>query len=290
VAVDIATSNWGRWGSDDQLGALNLLSDSSRCRALAAVQFGRLYSLAYPLGAKESPRTPSRNPPWHTTTIDRKRNGTGVADDVLTIHSHIGTHLDALCHYWGRTGLYNGYAHEEIVSSGAPHLSIDRVPGIVSSAVLIDVSGACPNGREALGWEVTVDHMTNALSKANKSIEPGDAVLLHTGWGKTFSSDPELYNWGSPGIGAAAADWLAKRDIVLVGADNFAIEAIPPKERGHGLPVHQILLNGYGIYLLENLALTSAIQAEGTARGLLMLAPLPIRGGSGSPLNPLLLI
>jgi kynurenine formamidase len=283
-------TNWGRWGREDELGALNLLTDDRRKEAAAGVRSGRVHSLAYPLGKDEAPHTVSRHPVWHTTTITRKRNGIGIADDVLTMHSHIGTHMDALCHYWGDDGLYNGFAEQEIVSHGAPHLSIERVSSIVGAAVMLDVSAQCPEGRDAFGWEVTPEHITAELDRAGLTIEAGDSVLLYTGWGRKFKSDPDVYNWGEPGIGLSAARWLAERDTVLVGADSFAVEAIPPAVRGKGLPVHQLLLNQCGIYILENLDMSAAIAAEGSVRGMFVLAPLRITGGCGSPVNPLLIL
>jgi kynurenine formamidase len=284
------TTNWGRWGEADQVGALNVVTPQSRLEALTSVRTGAVHSLSYVLGRETSPSTTSRNPVWHTTTINRKRNGIGIADDVLTMHSHTGTHLDALCHYWGDDGLYNGFEQSEIVSHGAPHLSIDQVQHVVTGAVLIDVSEHTPAGRDALGWEVGVEHLSGALDRAGLELRPGDAVLVNTGWGAMFRDDPDLYNWGEPGIGAEAAEWLAGQDVVLVGADSFAVEAIPPRQRGKGLPVHQLLLNRYGVYILENLKLVEAVAAEGTSRGVLVLAPLLIGGGCGSPVNPLFIV
>jgi kynurenine formamidase len=283
-------TNWGRWGGEDEFGALNLLTDETRRNAVSTVASGRVYSLAYRLGKDESPHTVGRHAVWHTTTINRKRNGIGIADDVLTIHSHTGTHMDALCHYWGDDGLYNGFAEAEIVSNGAAHLSIDRVSSIVGAAVLLDVSKACPEGRDAFGWEVTPDHLTAELDRAGLTVKPGDSLLIHTGWGEKFRTDPDMYNWGEPGIGLAAARWLAERDVVLVGADSFAVEAIPPAVRGKGLPVHQFLLNRCGIYILENLDMSAVVAAEGSVRGLFVIAPLRISGGCGSPVNPLLIL
>jgi kynurenine formamidase len=283
-------TNWGRWGDEDELGALNLLTDGLRRGAAANVRFGRVHSLAYPLGKDESPHTAGKHAVWHTTTITRKRNGIGIADDVVTIHSHAGTHVDALCHYWGDDGLYNGFAQQEIVSQGAPHLSIERVPSIVGAAVMLDVSAHCPDGADAFGWEVTPEHISAELERAGLTIDPGDSVLLHTGWGRKFKTDRDLYNWGEPGIGMTAARWLAQQDIVLIGADSFAVEAIPPAVRGKGLPVHQFLLNQCGIYILENLDMSAAIAAEGSVRGMFVLAPLRISGGCGSPVNPLLIL
>jgi kynurenine formamidase len=288
--VEGTVNNWGRWGAADERGSLNLLTDESRLEALSRLQYGRLYALAYPYGRDGSPYASTRDPIWHTMAITRKRNGIGVTDDVLTVHSHVGTHMDALCHYWGPAGLYNGFSQEAIVSSGAPHLSIDRVGGIVCGAVLIDLSARLPEGRSALGFEFGVAHLEEELNRSGITIESGDAVLIYTGWSEQFRTDPELYNWGEPGIGVALAEWLAEKDIVLVGADNFAVEAVPPAVRGAGLPVHQALLNRFGIYILENLDLRDVVRAEGTTRGVLALAPLLITRGCGSPVNPLFMV
>lgn len=284
-----AGSNWGRWGADDEIGALNLIDDAVRLRALQIPRNGRLYSLSHPVG-DASPRTEGRHPVWHTTTVSHnRRTGRGSADDVLILHTHVGTHMDALSHYWGAEGLYNGRDWQDTTPSGAPALRMDSVTGIVTRCLLVDVAKLCPAGSDAWGFVLSRDRVEGELRRYGLRPEPGDAVLFRTGWSTQWHDDRETYNWGEPGIGLEVAEWLASLDVAVVGADNWAVEAVPPEVKGEGLAVHRALLNRYGIHLVENLDLEAVATAEGTCPGALMLAPLRVTGGVGSPLNPLLL-
>lgn len=282
--------NWGRWGGEDELGALNLVDDAKRLAALSAPRAGRVYSLAHTVD-RAAPVTPRRHPVWHTTAISQHPAGLrGSADDVLTMHSHSGTHLDALCHYWEGQELYNGFPAADITSHGAPRLSMEKVTGIVTRGVFLDLAEACPTGADAHGFVLTPAHLEDALAAAGLTLEPGDALLLRTGWARELGDDVTCYQNGEPGIGIEAAEWLAARDVALVGADNWAVEALPPEVRGEGLLVHRHLINDCGLYLIENLTLEELAAAEGSIAGLFIIAPLRITGGAGSPVNPLLVV
>jgi hypothetical protein len=100
-------SNWGRWGADDQRGTLNLLTPEIVAAAAGLVRSGKVYSLAMPLAA-DGPQWPTRHKTWKVTTHTVYPNGRGSSDDVVTLHSHSGTHMDALCHIWYDDQLYNG--------------------------------------------------------------------------------------------------------------------------------------------------------------------------------------
>jgi kynurenine formamidase len=282
--------NWGRWGAEDELGALNLVDDRVRLRAIRSVTGGAMYSLSHPFSS-EAPSVTGQNPLWHQPYRNfNPETGRGSADDVVVMRSHIGTHLDALCHHWDADGLYNSFPHGGVGRRGKGVLSIDRVPGIVTRGVMIDLAAECPSGEAGWGHIVTSSMLERELARADLSVEPGDAVLIRTGWISEFRRDPETYQWGEPGIGGEAAEWLGRHDVCLVGADNWGVEVIPPPVKGRGLHVHTILLNHYGIYLLENLDLDRLAAEHGSCAGLLAVAPLQLTGGAGSPVNPLMVL
>ena len=134
-----------------------------------------------------------------------------------------------------------------------------------------------------IGATVSREMVEAAVARAEVAIEPGDAVLIRTGWLETMLADPRFYD-GEPGIDLEAGEWLARRGVAVIGADNFAIEAIPfPK--GQVFPVHQSVLRGYGVALIEGLVLEPLARA-GATQFLFMASPLPIVGGTGSPLAP----
>jgi kynurenine formamidase len=274
------------WGSEDELGALNLSTPRTVLQALATPRSGRVFSIAHEI-CRDAPVQDRKHPVWHATTIREAKSGCVAADDLLIMHTHSGTHIDALAHYWRGDALYNGWPSAGVTNDGAQHLSIDRISGFVLRCVLLDLSDVCPAGPAGHGFEITVDHVERALASGGTHLEVGDAVLLRTGWVTQHAADKATYNWGEPGIGIDAAEFLAERGVVLIGADNWGVEAVPPASKGEGLIVHRAMLNRYGVYLLENLDLEELTAQAGIGAHLLIVAPLRIRGGVGSPVNPL---
>ena len=152
--------------------------------------------------------------------------------------------------------------------------------------MLIDVAGF--KGVEMLGdnYEITVEDLEGALKKQNLTLQPGDAVVIHTGWGKLYGKDNPRYVKTCPGIGVKAAEWLAAKDPMLLGADNWPVEVAPNPDKQLSLPVHQIALVVNGIHLLENLKLDELAQ-KGVGEFAFMMQPLKIQGGSGSTVSPI---
>ena len=123
------------------------------------------------------------------------------------------------------------------------------------------------------------------MARQSLKLQPGDAVILHTGHGKFWGKDNDRYMRASPGIGVAAAEWLARQDPLLVGADNPSIDVSPNPDPAISLPVHQIMLVVNGIHLLENLKLDE-LAARRVYEFALILEPLKIQGGTGSTVAP----
>jgi len=289
-------AGWGRWGEDDERGALNLVDAQAVRRGLEAARLGRVVPLGLPVQARRVPVVPPRPPVLHTMLVDggdfeagarRAPNGFQYADDHLSLACHSGTHVDALSHV-ARNGLmYNGIPASEVRSAtGARRLGIDRVGGLVCRGVLIDAIGA--NGAVEAGRVITVADLERALGRTAVELLPGDAVLIRTGWLSRFDErDPTWYE-GEPGVDVEAACWLADRGVVLIGADNFAVEALPSRS-GDLLPVHLAMLQERGVYLLELVDLEPLVEA-GAWTFTFMMAPLRITGGVGSPVNPLAIV
>lgn len=285
---------WGRWGEADEIGALNLIGANDVLAATKLVKQGKVASLAQPL-SKKTPVPSHRTGLLHFMDRDggdyaaggRSVHGFQFADDSVVMPLHLGTHIDALCHAWCDDQLYNGHASTEITSThGAKKCGVDKMPPIVARGVLLDV--ATPHGAPLPdGYSIGVDELQSAASDAGIRLKDGDAVLIRTGWledqvGKR-SRDVNFNE--EPGINVEAALWLASSGIALVGADNYAIEAMPFPE-GTVFPVHQRLIRDYGVALLEGLALQDFARL-GISEFLFIAAPLPIVGGTGSPITPL---
>ncbi|OGA64555.1 MAG: hypothetical protein A3G81_24405 [Betaproteobacteria bacterium RIFCSPLOWO2_12_FULL_65_14] len=282
---------WGRWGKEDERGALNHIEAEQVRRAAGLVRHGRVISLAQPLSA-DTPVPGHRAPMLHFMGRDggdyaaggKRPGGFQFAEDTVVLPLHFGTHIDALCHAWYDDKLYNGFPSTGTRSTtGAERCGIDKMGPIVGRGVLLDMVALA--GRPLWRGEcVTRDMLDVAAGRARLRIEKGDVVLIRTGWIESSPSAPDYYD-GEPGIDVPAARWLAERGAAAVGSDNFAIEAIPfpPDEV---FPVHQCLIRDFGITLIEGLVLAPLGEAQASAF-LFMATPLPIRGGTGSPLVPL---
>src|SRR5215475_9174045 len=188
-------TNWGRWSTDDQLGALNLLTPDRVLTAVDLVREGRVLSLAHVL-RHGMLHHEDRVPPMHVLTVDggdyaagaRTRNGEGartsngvcVADDYLAMPLATGTHLDGLAHVWGEKGLYNGHSPSGVRSRGARACGIENVQGIVTRGLLADV--AAYHGGQALRAShcITPEEIEGSLGGLEP--RPGDALLIRTGW------------------------------------------------------------------------------------------------------------
>ena len=287
---------WNLWGAEDERGALNRIGPAQVRAAAALVRTGQVLSLAQPL----SPRTPvpSHRPGvMHFMDRDGGDYAAGArqpgkfqfAEDTILLPLHVGTHIDALCHVWHDDKLYNGFPGNGIRSTtGAARCGIDKMPPIFTRGVLLDVvrlrGAPVPDG-ETIG----LAELREAARQAGVTPAEGDAVLIRTGWlerqfaGESMSFDRE------PGIDVEAALWLAKSGVALVGADNYAIEVLP-FPTGTVFPVHQCLIRNYGVPLLEGLnlrALADALTELARGEFTFAAAPLPIVGGTASPIVPM---
>jgi kynurenine formamidase len=290
---------WGRWGDDDERGALNLLDEAAVLRGLAAARRGLVIPLGLPVQARRVPVLPPRPPVLHTMLVDgadfeagapRGPGGAQFADDHLSMACHSGTHVDALSHVAREGVMYNGFSAREVRSaSGARRLGIEKMGGVVCRGVLLDLLGmaADTGGTLEAGHVIGVEHLRRALERARVELQPGDAVLLRTGWLARFDENDRAWYRGEPGIDVEAGRWLADSGVVLVGADNYAVEVLPAVSGG--LSVHLAMLQERGVYLLELVDL-EALAATGASTFTFVMAPLRITGGVGSPVNPLAIV
>jgi kynurenine formamidase len=284
-----------RFGSDDEVGALNLIGLGEVCDAVGLVKLGKVISLAQPI-------FPGMAMPSHRAGMmhfmdrdggdyaagARAKGGFQFAEDTIVMPVHTGTHIDALCHCWYDDTLYNGFPASSIRSTrGAERLGVEKMPPIVGRGVLLDF---VVSRKEPLadGDDISVADVQDALSHADTTIRSGDIVLLRTGWLERQSAPATVDYNKEPGLGLAAADYIAGQGAAVIGADNFAVEAMPFAP-GTIFPVHQRLIRDCGIPLLEGLVLKPLAEAGATAF-LFVAAPLPIKGGTGSPLNPIAIL
>jgi kynurenine formamidase len=286
---------WNLWGAEDEKGALNRIGPAEVRAAAALVKTGQVLSLAQKL----SPRTavpPHRNGVMHFMDRDggdyaagaRQPGGFQFAEDTLLLPLHVGTHIDALCHVWHDDKLYNGFPGDGTRSTnGAARCGIDKMPPIFTRGLLLDIvrlRGANVPDGESIG----LAELRAAAAQAEVSPAEGDAVLIRTGWLERQQAGEAISFNAEPGIDLEAGLWLAQSGVALIGADNYAIEVLPFPE-GKVFPVHQCLIRDYGIPLLEGLSLR-ALSDTGAGAFAFAAAPLPIVGGTASPIVPMAIL
>jgi kynurenine formamidase len=283
------TSNWGRWGPDDQVGTANLFTPEAIVRAATLVRSGRIYNLSVALGP-DTPTHPIRPAPQHYVKfVPDAQGGVGYGEDTLVLSTHSGTHIDALSHFWVDGEMFNNQPADRVTAFGAGANSIDSVPPIWTRGVLLDVAAARGVERLQAGDVVTPDELKRCCERQGVSCEAGDAVLVRTGWYRTYAEDPARWASGKPGLGGAAIEWLIARDVAVLGIDTSAAEADPPDpaDGPAGMAVaHLSFLHRHGGYLVETLDL-EALGRDAVHEFLFVAAPLRISGGLGSPLTPL---
>lgn len=283
-------TNWGRWGDEDERGTLNLLTPDYLRGVLSGPFQGRVDHLGIDVGGA----TPAlgRRPPLHLMSVDGgdfaaldRLDGFAFADDYLITPCHASTHVDALAHVLSGGAMYNGNSWRQVRSTGAKRCAIDGVGAIVARCHLLDVAKHRGVPQLDPGDEISAEELEAVRVKEGFEINPGDAVLVRTGFISTLLAHPRRVG-AEPGLAVDCAEWIADNDVSVVGADNSAVEH--QDEQQFGAPLHERVVAGLGCYLIELLDL-ERVASAGVHGGLLVVAPLKITGGVGSPVNPILI-
>jgi kynurenine formamidase len=277
-----------KWGADDERGAGNHQKAATVLKASKLIKTGEAIELGHVLRGT-MPFFGTRRFDVHTkrTFMNTPPNQRGSNEElVITEIGQVGTQLDGFNHQTIGNQMYNCFKVEETgTRAGFTKLGVQNIGQIFTRGVLIDV--AAHKGVDMLpdDYEITVDDLQQALTKQNVKLEPGDAIIIHTGWGKLWEKDNARYVKSCPGIGVAAAEWLVKQDPLLLGADNWPVEVAPSKTPNASLPVHQIALVINGVHLLENMKLDE-LATKSIYEFAFIMQPLKVQGGSGSTVAP----
>lgn len=292
-----AQDTWwpSEWGADDERGAANRLTPAKVLEAAALITTGRVYSLG---------RTYERGMPLfgdrhYSLTLPGAPTGGPLGENAVVYNDEmfsgeigqIGTQFDGLGHIGMRRGsedvYYNGVTGAEMYGAyGLEKLGIENVGPIVTRGVLIDVARFRGVDRLRAGEVVTRADLEGALAAQGVEIRPGDAVFIRTGHGALWMTDNEAYNAGEPGIGMEAARWLIEREIVLKGADSTSGEVLPGEDPNRPYDLHLEMITKHGIYNIENLDLDE-IAADEVWEFAFVFSPVPLKGATGSPGNPI---
>jgi kynurenine formamidase len=285
------TERWypSRWGANDQRGAANRVTPAKVLEAKNLITKGTIYQL----GRVYEPGIPTFGTRHYSLRIPQafKIPGNNQAiyhDEIVSGElGQIGTQFDGLGHLGIGDLFYNGNNRSDFAQAeGLTKLGIENVGPLVTRGLLVDVARYKGVAQLGPSYEITAADLQGALKRQNLQIRPGDVVLVHTGWGSLWMKDNSKYIQTCPGIGVAAAQFLADAEVTVVGSDNWSVEVSPNPNTSLGAPVHQLLLARNGIYLHENLN-TGELARDSVYEFAYMFVPLPMKGATGSPGSPI---
>ncbi|MER7816151.1 cyclase family protein [Streptomyces sp. NPDC096153] len=290
-------NNWGRWGDDDEIGTLNLITDDVVREAAATVRAGRRVPLALPLrqDGVQTGMIPGRVNPLHTMVqINQELFGPGTvatSDDAVTMGLQAATHWDALTHVSHSGRIWNGRPADSITAhEGARFSGIETVRSLVSRGVLLDVAHAKGVDRLPGDHAVTPEDLAEAEEFGGVRVRPGDVVLVRTGQIRAYlAGDRHAYAHPSPGLSIRAPEWFRARDTAAVANDTLTFEIFPPEIENLWLPVHALDLVEMGMLQGQNWnleELSTACAEERRYAFLLSATPEPFVGGTGTPVAP----
>ena len=277
-----------RWGAADERGAGNHMKPETVLRAVRLIRTGEVFELGRVLKA-DMPFSVGRRFEMEVkrTNMNTGSNRRGSNEEIVfTELGQVGTQFDGFTHQTIGDTLYNCVKLGDVATrTGFTRLGIQNVGALITRGVLIDV--AALKGLDMLPdtYPITVDDLQSALKRQKLALEPGDAVVVNTGWGRLWDADGARYLRTNPGLTTAAAEWLARQDPMLIGIDNGPVGVTPDPDRNLSNPVHQIALVVNGIHLLENLKLDE-VAGKQVYEFALIVQPLKIQGATGSTVAP----
>ena len=284
------------WGKDDEIGAANHITPSSVLTALKLVKTGQTYHLGVAVDSA-SPAFGTRN--LGLTVLAPGQQGgnapfasTNYNDDLLIAWLGIGSQIDGLGHIGYENVYYNGLHAKDFADyNGLKKLGVEKIPPIVARGVVLDMAGMMGVDVVPAGTAFNQTEIERAARRQKVTIGKGDVVLFHTGWLTLAGKDDKAYLGGEPGLGVGGSHYLARRQVVAIGADNWGLEVIPA-EASSTTPfeVHVVLLAKNGIYILENMntgAVIGDMRKDGRYDFLFVLGAARVRGAVQMIVDPI---
>jgi kynurenine formamidase len=302
---EIDHESWwpSRYGAEDQRGSLNEITPQKIVGAARLVKTGKIYDLGRILHANV-PRFEGRY--WQQTLVssshiinprrpDSSPNGWGQNSinwitELVAGTMQIGTHVDGLNHLQIGDRFYNGFSTREIVEEwGTNKLGMESVPQVITRGVMVDLARYRGVSQMKEGQVITLDDIEGTLTLQGVDLGQGDVLLIHTGWGALWDSDPTRYTSGEPGIGIDAVDWLVEKRVAMTGADTWSYGAVPGEDPNRPFVVPQMLNAKYGLFIMENLD-TSALAGENIYEFMFVLTHYKTRGSTAAWISPIAVI
>jgi kynurenine formamidase len=291
-----SVKNWGKWGVEDERGALNYITPEMIAGAATSVTSGESISCSLEFPTRPAPDNP--RPAQHMMVVagDACTHGEGIeaAMDYIGVafHGMAVSHLDALCHVFVNQQMYNGFAASDVLSTGALRNSVMAAKdGVSGRGVLLDIPRH--RGVEWLEINETIgaDELSACAQAQGVTVGAGDILLISTGRdARRNVKGPWSPAEGLAGLDASCVEWLYERQVALLGCDGVS-DAIPSGDAdGWPMPIHQCGIVAMGLHLLDNLRLDLLMEAcsrHNRWTFFLLVAPLRVKRGTGSPVNPI---
>jgi kynurenine formamidase len=290
-----------KYGADDVLGAMNLITPKTIVDAISLIKKGIVYDLSHNLD-QEMPIPGfhgaffanmqfnlENGAEWHDKHLGVTKNGYSAQNLRIAMSDHSGTHIDQLNHVGikqsnGEYLIYNGFRNRDVVDTfGTKKLGIENMPPLITRGILIDVAGYKGVKNLEAGYAIQPAELDAAASVQGIEVKKGDTVFVHTGWGR-FWTDPAKTLSGEPGLGHACANWAVDHDIVCWGCDQSGTDPLPFETEGEALPMHLEMLTKAGIRLIENVYMDEIVEKK-VYEFCTFAAPLKIKGGTASPIR-----
>ena len=304
IAETPATVGTSPWGPDDELGALNLMTDTSRATILSRISGGAVFDLSveyfigmpgwhaagdprYQIWMTHTPRGTVNDDPLQ---VGEAANGhVSYTGSAVSMYTHTGTHIDALNHFGLDGEIYNHFSADAYLGDAGWHVTgAETIPPMVARGVMIDVAAFKGADMLPAGYRVTRADLEGALARQGVELQAGDVVLIRTGRMALYE-DARQYMDNPPGLGLEAARFLAEESrAMVVGADNLSFEAFPSEIEGNYVPVHTYLLAQMGVPIIELVNLEGLAQA-GLYEFAFIAGSLKLRGADAAPLRPIAL-
>lgn len=286
------TESWypSKYGADDRLGALNNLSAEKTAAAAELITTGKTYALGMVTGRD----TPAYGPREYDVTILQLSDGSGTPlgankatgnDDIVDVWVGIGSQIDGLGHMGSDHRYYNGVPVADFVTTaGLTQFGTHGLPPIATRGILLDMTEVMNASPVPDGTAFNKAEIDQAAAAAGVTIEAGDVVLFHTGY-MAANADAEGLKQTEPGLGVEGAQYLADKGVVAIGADTWAVEAIPFEAEDRPFDVHVTLLAKNGVYILENMV-TTELAADGVTEFFFSLGVPRLEGTVQAIINP----
>ena len=278
-------NNWGRWGVDDELGTMNLITTEKTREAASLVRSGATVSLAHNPMPDEAPDNPD-------AAFNHTMGRTFRSDTYeFTYHGYGVSHIDSLCHFLWNDRLYNDISPSESSSEGCGKLGIENLKdGIITRGILLDFARLKGVPYLEPQTPIYVEDIEAWERAAGVTVSVGDAIFIRTGrWARRAEMGPWSVSGDSAGLHASVLPWIKERGVAFVGSDA-ATDVMPSLVDGITQPVHTMLIAGFGTNIFDNMdleALAEMAARESRWEFMLTAGPIPVQGGTGSPLNPI---